>query len=143
MTFTVHLGVAVMPYSHTETVSGKRGRKKGTPPVEYTQTTGDVAEKLEDKYGIMDFFWKNHQQEIVTALEGAIEGAFESVMMGAPTPSQPLAEGTSKVENLFQKMLSEKELDGRVGGVPTAASLGGVSHRFKKKNSGVTRTVIH
>lgn len=112
----IHLGVTELPYS---TAGGK--------------TTGDVAEILEDKYHIVEVFYEQHKDAVVGFLEDSVQGALESLVMGAPVTLAPLAGGLSKIEEKFKRFLSDKEMD-RLGypGVPTAASLRGVSHRFKK-----------
>jgi hypothetical protein len=128
----LHLGVADVPYVDAPQPV-KRGRK---PPKASgaTQTTGDVAERLEDKYHIMQVFYEQHKGDVGLALEGALAGALENLLMGAPASTAPFGEGASKIETAFKRFLSDKEMD-RLGypGVPTKASLLGISHRFKGK----------
>lgn len=124
----LHLGVVDLPYSHGDQGKSKTGRQRAS-------TTGDVAEILESKYGVMQFFWDAHQNEVVDELSDSLQGAFESLLMRAPQPRDPLASAASKIEELFQRMIDSREMDNKVPGVPTAASLEGVSHRFKKKKS--------
>jgi hypothetical protein len=124
---TLHLGVINIPYVDAPTgAKGKRGGKTAANE----KTTGDIAEILEDKYSIMETFWTKHQGEIIHELESSIAGAFESLMMGAPTQADPNAAGTSKIETMFKTFLSGREMDGAPG-VPTAAAMRGVNHRFK------------
>jgi hypothetical protein len=111
----LNLGVIVQPYAHSP---------KG-------QTTADVAEILEEKYGVMQFFFDHHAQEIADDLTNALAGELDSLLMGKP-PGDPYASGTSRIEERFHDFLALKEMDGAVDGVPTAASLGGDSKRFKK-----------
>lgn len=130
----LHMGVTELPYSHTEnTGKVKKGRNKGNP---YASTTGAVAEILEDKYHVLENFWNAHQPEIVAAIEDGLEGAFESLLMGATAISNPLAEGAGQVEKLFQTFLDSGEIE-RMGvpGVPTQASLERRSLRFKSKKN--------
>jgi len=112
----LHLGVTELPYA---AAGGK--------------TTGDVAEILEAKYHVVEVFYEENKETVVSALEDSLQGALESLIMGAPVSIAPLAGGLSKIEERFKKFLSNKEMD-RLGvpGVPTAASLAGVSHRFKR-----------
>ena len=112
----LHLGVVDWPYAY-----------QGAEAV----TTGDVAGWLEDKYGVMQFFFDEHKQEIADNLAESARGALESFLMGAPKSRHPLIQGTDKIEWMFQKFIDNKEMDGRVEGVPTQASLEGISHRFK------------
>jgi hypothetical protein len=112
---TLHLGVLDIPYASKE-----------------TKTTGDVAEILEAKYHVMDYFFNLHQEEIIKELEVSIAGSFESLMMGAPPQEDIHAAGTARVETMFKDFLSNQEMDGLEPGVPTTAALRGVSHRFKR-----------
>ena len=115
MTLTIHLGVLDIPYA------------------EGAKTTGDVADILEEKYHVMEHFWEMHQGKIVDALTDSVKGALESMMMGGPRDSDPNAAGASEVERMFRDFLSNKEMDSLgYPGIPTAASLAGVSHRFKR-----------
>jgi hypothetical protein len=96
-------------------------------------TTGDVAEILEARYGIMAFFWDNHQDDIVGQLEEALQGKIDNLLMGAPSSNSMFAAGDlSGVEQMFRAFLDNREMDGRVPGVPTQAALAGVSHRMKR-----------
>jgi hypothetical protein len=83
----------------------------------------------------MEFFYKTHEDEVVSAIEDAVGDKLENLMMGAPGSGdfdQLFEEGDlSAVEDTFRKFLDAKEMDGQVPGVPTAASLRGVSHRMK------------
>ena len=96
-------------------------------------TTGDVAEILETKYGVMGFFWEQNKLKITAELEGGVAAAFESYLMGAPLGTDPFLAGTAEIEKLFQEFLSTKQMDHKIGGVPTAAALQGKSSRFKRK----------
>ncbi len=138
MTIKLHLGVADLPYSHTENLGQvKKGPNQGK---DYASTTGDVAVILEEKYGIMEHFWNAHLEEITKYLEDGIEGAFESLMMGAPPSPDPFAAGTTEVEKLFQTFLDSGEIEQMgVPGVPTKASLERRSLRFKKKKNPKSR----
>lgn len=115
MPTTLHLGVLDVPY----TEGGK--------------TTGDVAEILEDKYHVMWMFFALHGQEIIDRMTDGLVRDMENRAMGAPEGQDPFAGAMSYGETLFRTFLEQKELDGMVEGVPTAASLAGVSHRFKRK----------
>jgi hypothetical protein len=128
----LHLGVADVPYSEPPSPV-KRGHKPKVTAA--TETTGDVAERLEDKYHIMRVFYEQHKSDVALALEDSLAGALENLLIGAPSSVSPLGEGASKIQAAFKKFLSEKEMD-RLGypGIPTKASLMGISHRFKGKH---------
>ena len=121
----LHLGVIDQPYNEPP---GKGHNRTGA------KTTGDVAEILEGKYHIMEIFFEEHKEDIAKSLEVSLQGALENLLMGAPTSVAPFGQASAQIENRFKKFLSEKEMD-RLGypGVPTKASLMGISHRFKGK----------
>jgi hypothetical protein len=127
----LHLGVIEMPYENEAPTPGKRRRKAKAPS---GMTTGDVASILEDKYHVMEVFFQEKQQLIADQLAQSVAGTLESIMAGAPPTIDPFGEGTKKVKGLFDDFITNKEMD-RLGypGVPTKASLKGVSHRFKGK----------
>jgi hypothetical protein len=112
----LHFGVTDLPYA------APRGK-----------TTGDVADILEAKYHVVEVFYEENKEAVAGLLEESLQGAIESLVMGAPVTFAPLSGGLSRIEERFKKFLSDKEMD-RLGypGVPTAASLRGVSHRFKR-----------
>ena len=117
---TLKLGVAVLPYAAPG-----------------GQTTGDVAEILEQKYHIQEVFFELHKQYIAEALESSMANALESLLVGAPSNLSPTAEATSKIEDRFKQFLSNKELDALgYPGIPTKASLMGVNRRMKTKKGG-------
>lgn len=117
---TLHLGVTVLPYAD----------KSGT-------TTGDVAEILEARYGIMQSFVDTLGEEAITkALEMSARNAVEAIMMGSNSAGLNLtAEGEQEIETAFRLYLEQDEMAGRVAGVPTQAALKGVNHRLKHPNA--------
>lgn len=130
----INLGVVDLPYSHTANLGAtRRGKHKGRARA---STTGDVADILEAKYGVMGAFVDRHSSEIEDALAESVRGHLESLLMGGPVTGDvydlTIAAG-SEIEVMFQKFLDAKEMDGLVNGVPTQASLDGISHRFKTK----------
>jgi hypothetical protein len=114
-----------IPYSQT------------TGPQQGTQTTGDIAEILERRYGIMQFFADVHSDDvIVPELENIIGGKLENLLMGGPVHENVFEEGDlSGIEHAFRQMLDNREMDGRVPGVPTKAAQMGVSHRMAHPNA--------
>jgi hypothetical protein len=108
---TVHLGVVDVPY-----LDGKR-------------TTGEVAEILESKYGIMDVFYEMHGQDVADDVARAAERALKS--------NKPLADGVdvSNIKRVFRSFIMGREMDGRAPGVPTQASLDRPRKRGKSSPS--------
>lgn len=124
---TIHLGILDVPYAERD--SDRGGKVKSG-----TQTTGDVAQWLEDKYDVMGNFVKAHEKDIADDMAESVAGALETLMTGGPVDADPLAEGMSGIETRFRKFLDDNEIAGMgVEGVPTAASLRGVNHRLKVK----------
>lgn len=121
---TLHLGVIDLPYSRAP---GRR--KKSTAG---TVTTGDVAGWLENRYHILEHFWQAHGAEVAADLEKSLQGAVESLFMGAPVQHDPFGTGTNEIEKRMKAFLSTQEIE-RIGfpGIPTKAALRGVSHRKK------------
>jgi hypothetical protein len=132
MTVELHFGVTEMPYSHSDNLGKvKKGRTKGQNRL---STTGEVAEKLEDKYGIFALFWEKNADKIVDLLGEGLAGSFESLMMGAPPSPNVFLSGNAEVEKLFKEWLSSGEIEKLgVPGVPTKAALARRSSRFKSK----------
>lgn len=133
----LQFGVNDIPYSQALTAQERRTVRwrQGLRPwqsIRGQQTTGDVAEWLERRYGVMQFFVDEHGDDmIVPALENMMVGQLENLLMGGPIRENVFEEGDfSSIEQAFRKMLDAKELDGRVAGVPTMAAQMGVSHRF-------------
>lgn len=129
---TINFGVTDLPYSQQNIGKVKKGKTKGAARV---STTGEVAELLENKYKIMEHFWKLKQDDIVNGKMGdALVGAFEDVMMGGPPSKNVYASAMSEVEKMFMDFLSTREVEGLgIPGVPTKAALMGISHRLKNK----------
>lgn len=122
----LHLGVLEIPYNEPP-AKGKRKKVEAG-----TQTTGDVAEWLENKYKIMATFYERNQEEIAQLIIDGLAGTIESLSMGAPPTIDPFGEATSAIKDKFSRFLESKAMDG-LEGIPTLASIEGVSHRFKNR----------
>jgi hypothetical protein len=127
---TLHLGVIDLPYRHVG--KGYRGRGKNRKPVKSVgaKSTFDIAEILEARYHVMEVFFQLHSDEIVQKLIDSYEGATESILMNQTLALDPSATAMDEIRVMFNKFLDMKEMDGTQPGVPTEASLRGVSHRF-------------
>lgn len=121
---TLNLGVIVQPY---------RSESKSAGAV----TTGDVAQWLEKRYGVMEVFARVHSRVIENALVTSVEGALEALVMGRRV--DPFARATQAITTRFKRYINSYEAE-RVGipGTPTGAALRGVSHRlahpYRKSN---------
>jgi hypothetical protein len=122
----IHLGVVDIPYQQFSMGPTRNGK------VEH-QTTGDVAEWLEDRYGVMEHFVDLHGDEIAKSIESSLAGALESLATGAPARLNPFGTAMSDIETLFKFTYLDKEEITKTGaqGVPTAAAKKGVNHRLK------------
>jgi hypothetical protein len=136
----LHLGVIDIPYSATP--AEKRGAtkvRKGKRPHNAPgsnmgpgKSTGDVAEILEDRYHVMEHFFEVHGQGISDALTEGLQDSLESRLSGAPPSSNPFASGEDAIRTMFNVFIDSQEMDGLgYPGIPTKASLKGVSHRLK------------
>lgn len=97
-------------------------------------TTGDVATRLEEHYGVMDGFVRMHMTDIETVLTQSVNAAMESMIAGAPGTIDIYGDGLGEIEKLFKLdylALMEAESAGLSGTVPTKAALEGRSVRFK------------
>lgn len=102
--------------------------------IEADETTGEVAEKLEIFYGVMQFFVDKHMDYITNRLAMSYTSAINNTLAGNPIPDDVLSDSYGDIEKLFRMFLDNKEMDRKERGVPTQASIDGVSHRFKMKN---------
>lgn len=135
MTTVLHLGVIEFPYVQRPPVAPKRPSKKprkARGSAARTETTGDVATFLENRYHIMEIFYEEHAQGVADALAESLAGTLVNLHMGAPIPEDPYLGGQSKIDVLFKQWLSSGAIE-QIGipGVPTKAALEGISHRFK------------
>lgn len=143
---TLHLGVLDVPYSWGQKQGGgisatkalamakKVTGGKAAPPTHGSgATTYSVAMILEHKYHLFETFVRIREAKIAAAIEGSIEGALETVLLGGPTGWQrAFAQATDDIEALFKDALTTQAFDGQIPGVPTQAAMRGVRHGFKR-----------
>jgi hypothetical protein len=151
MGMVLHFGVNDIPYTVNPRTAplrplAKPSRRVRKPrqlrlPFYADPTTGDVAEWLERRYHVMEFFAKKYEAKIGDLLADSMRGAIENLMLGAPASNNPFGTAESKIEETFRKFLDNREMDGQPG-VPTKASLKGVSLRFKRKRGPVRPSFI-
>jgi hypothetical protein len=93
------------------------------------KTTVDVAEELEAKYGIVQKFYEMDGSDMLDdIIHDATEVAIESILSGKPAIINLPKVKLKEVEEKFRYNLSNRKYDGVIGGVPTKASLLGISH---------------
>ena len=132
----LHLGFENTAYSARYsgqsplTATMKKRRAKTLSPAQQTygqnKTVGQVAEELEKKYGIVDAFYKLEENFIVDGFEGAYMNSLELGMGGGSW--DVIWDPSLTLEPKFRRALSSRRFDGLIRGVPTQASLRGVSH---------------
>jgi hypothetical protein len=135
---TLHLGMIDVPYANEakpEKVPQARKGKANKPLkpkiTSGTQTTGDIAEILEAKYGVMDTFAFARLPDIAKELESSIAGALETLMMGGSPDPNPFRAAESAVTAMFKQFLATGAIEHMgIQGVPTQAALKGVNHRL-------------
>jgi len=112
----LHLGAIEVPYA-----------------AEGSTTTGDVAQILEEKYGLFSIFYESHQQQIADDLAEGMAGTLESMISGRPVdPDHVFDAGTVKIEDAFHDFLLSGAVESMgIPGVPTQAALERESSRFK------------
>jgi hypothetical protein len=143
VTLVLHLGVVDIPYSEAPAVpkrspksllrSAKSRKPHPTPrtPTLSHKSTGDVAEILEAKYHVMEIYYNLHVDFVVDAFAESVAEAIENLAAGAPPKISFSAQAEQDVEADFRSFLALREMDGLgYPGIPTAAALAGVSHRF-------------
>lgn len=136
---TLFLGVIDVPYAneaHAEKVPQARKGKANKPlkpkSSAATKTTGDVAEILEAKYGIMDTFAFAQLPDIAKELENSLAGALETLIMGGAPSANPFASAETAITAMFKQFLATGAIEHMgIEGVPTQAALDGVNHRLK------------
>lgn len=114
---TLSLGTLVQPYrAKGKKVSGL--------------TTADVAQILEDKYGIYAAFYRVNEQFVSNEITASLSGALQSLLMGQVV--DPWGPAMQAIQSRFQDFINSRQAES-VGlkGVPTKAALMGVNHRLK------------
>ena len=135
MTTVLKLGVNDIPYSGAYMPRAKKiraGQRKFNKGYAANMTTGDVAEILEAKYAVMQTFFTKREGQIAKALEDSVTNFLEAQLSGAPSNLDVFGPATQDIHEMFDTFITMKEMDGAPG-VPTNASLLGVSHRFKDR----------
>ena len=123
----LHFGVIDLPYANAP----KEFRRHKSAPAAGTETTGDVATWIENKYHVMEVYYNERGDYVADQMAESIKGAIENLMMGAPPVADPFLAGANSIEQDFKSMLSQRKFDGLIPGVPTKRAQEGRSLRFK------------
>lgn len=111
----LHLGVVDTPYvdaEHHDRV-----------------TTGEVAEKLENEYGVMHVFYEDREKRIAALLEKAVQSEINNLIKYGKDPSLS-GINLSKVEAMFRDYLDMNDWT-RITGRIIKSAVQGKSLRFK------------
>jgi hypothetical protein len=106
----------------------KRRPNKKTAKAE-VKTTGEVAEILEEYYGIMQAFYDLHENDIADIIDDSVTASLEAELEGN-AEVDPYAAACPAIQALFRQFIDNKEMDGVIAGVPTKSAILGISHRF-------------
>lgn len=124
------LNIGVIDYQYT-------GNEKAV-------TTGDVAQILEKRYGVLTGFAVQHLQDMADDMAESYAGALETLMMGGPS-GNPGQAATAKISSRAKLYLSSMEAERVLSPgsgkfpVPTHAALMGINHRKKQPRTGKRR----
>lgn len=135
MPIILHLGVNDVQYApgpaapRRAVARVRKGKlRTHTAAAASRQTTGDVAEILEDKYHILESFVEEYREQIGDAVAHSLIGALESTHSGQ-TVENPFATAESEIVEGMKAFLDGQMMDG-IPGVPTKAALAGVNPRL-------------
>lgn len=134
---TLVLGVIEVPYENEgkDAPKGKKRRRGEGSARGKPTTTVDVANFLEEKYGVMAVFYEQYKDSIGNAVVHSLEGALEDIFLGSPN-TDPFAEAGQEIASGFREFLLSAQIEELgVPGVPTQASIERRSLRFKDKVS--------
>ena len=137
---TLHLGVIDQPYANYQAPQKVPQAKKGkaNKPIKPksdagTKSTGEVAEILEEKYGILETFAFARLPDIAKELENSIAGELENMLMGAPASGNPFQGAESAITTMMKQFIASQAIEHMgIEGVPTQAAIDGVNHRLKR-----------
>lgn len=143
---TLNLGVIDVNYVEGDGLSSQRKRiakarqgkqriRKGNGGLTPNESTGDVADILENKYALFTVFFELCEEEIMGYLADALEGTIDDLLSGAPLSNNPYGAATERIVLRFRKFIENEEMDETgTPGVPTKAALQGVNHRLNIKH---------
>lgn len=98
-------------------------------------TTGDVAQILEDNYGVMQTFFDSRKEQIAGFLADGIANALQDLLNGQPTRSSVTYGAEQRIEAEFRSFLDSNEMQhatiAATGAPLSAAAAKGVNHRRK------------
>lgn len=127
----IHMGFINTPYTKqamsAPMTTAREHEKKSRRHYTKTRTAENIANILEDKYGVLDLFTSMYEEEIAGAItEKVADFAIQSLSSKGKLASDRMAQyvkpSSSKIEKMFRGFLDKGET-----GIVTAASM----HRSK------------
>lgn len=120
----ITLGVLDVPYNERSSFQRVGRRKRDIPKKlrSTSMTTGRLADILEARYGITQFFLDAHGEEVIGNILEAHAENLARPKTGVGSRTDHLKKALADGEARFRKMLMDREMDGAVEGVPTAAA---------------------
>ena len=73
------------------------------------ETTGEVAQYLEDKFGVMQTFFDMNSGYIADRIENSLAGSIETLVMKGSPQEDIFASGMSDVEHRFREYITMQE----------------------------------
>lgn len=124
----IHFGFDDISYPGASSYVSRAGMTYGEG-----KNTTQVAAELEERYKIVETFVQMEEDFIVSLVEDKmLEDLEEIVTMSEITKKRAISdENTDKLVEKFKRYISHRKFDGVIPGVPTLASLRGVSHLRK------------
>ncbi|WP_232458245.1 hypothetical protein [Burkholderia ubonensis] len=91
----------------------------------------EVAQYLEDDYGVMQVFVDLHIKEISESVAQAVSDAMDDQLMGLPVSPDIYQASMEEIQSAFRIFLDNEEYPAQsFPQVPTQAALDGVNHRL-------------
>jgi hypothetical protein len=130
---TLVFGVIDVPYENEGAKPKKKPKRGQGSKNPAPTTTVQVAEILEEKYGVMQAFYDARKNDITQHMIESAEGALETLFMGGPVDDL-FAEASQGIQADFRTFLMTAEIETMgIPGVPTKAAQERRSLRFKAK----------
>ena len=117
------LGVFNVPYESEE-------KKRFFEGNDSLHTTHEVAEFLEQQYGVMEAYAQSHNQTLTNCIANGFFNVLEEVVSGK-MQSNPFETGLEEIREDFQRFLTSYEAERvNIPGTPTLDALRGVIRRY-------------
>jgi hypothetical protein len=120
----IHFGVNDVPYAGQLASRQQRRLTRSQRTYSRGKTTGQVMDRLEKKYGIIEEFVEQEKELIASIIEKAVAKA-----VARDTDIKIPASDLKMLESKFKQAIVDEKFNG-LPGVPTKAAIAGISHKF-------------